>query len=119
MGGEGKGHGPRHFSVPICCVSAASQAERNQLTEMRQEAVVSKQSQLTSAFESLERLIKAAEKGKQEEGDPGKIDTLRQQVMELNAQEDMKGVIDAKRMQGVQRSLRFLAFQRRTSRSNT
>jgi len=122
----------RYVAIPVCCVSLASDAQRDALGEMRRQVVEERRKELATAMDTLEASVKSLEKAltsqkkeaknkdqelRDAEGkltpDIAGIDSLRTKVAELRELRGMEDVVDEKRFKAVDRAMRFIAFQRR------
>ncbi|GAB5373239.1 hypothetical protein AAMO2058_001733200 [Amorphochlora amoebiformis] len=112
--------GERYVSVPICCLRPASSEEVKRLAERRQAVITEAKRELLDTVCELERLIKSAE-APRKAGDPpapelSDLEKLRVRVMGLSKVKGVEGTIDSTRLARVSRALRFLAFQKRSSK---
>jgi len=110
----------RYVSVPICRLFPASSEQINSLHEKRKRVLESKKDELVTMMTLLESLARKIESGSSSiDEDLKEMESLRTRVTELNKEDYNKGVVDARRIANISRSMRYAALQRRLSKKES
>mmetsp|Transcript_27437 Transcript_27437/g.38275 ORF Transcript_27437/g.38275 Transcript_27437/m.38275 type:complete len:413 (-) Transcript_27437:91-1329(-) len=102
----------RYISVPVCCLRKATEQEKSELKKRRDDILESHRTELLESIAKLETLIKDMESSSSSSS-WSDIERLRKRIGSLSLKDDLKDLVDPRRIKAADRALRYIAFQRR------